>query len=641
MAVIPRFDGRIGRNLDTATTAPSAGLYTPPARTSPLESFGQTVTQAATGIAQIYRAQQERVAADYTTKKSAEIQEFTIRGMQEAKQKALETGQVEGFTDNFLQNYDKVVNQSLTDAPNDLAREALGQRMDQARNSLLEQSMRFEAATKIDIYSHNLDVAADNYAKTAAMDPQQLPQIMKQLDGDLIAARKTLGMVDAEDRLTKYKQQIVATSMSQQINENPFAAQGLIDQYKGNLSAKDFVSLSHNAIRAQHAMEVRAKQAREEASAIASVFGAVNGGIPLDPTNKKSRKAFDTYYAAVKSQDPNADLTDAVINTNIMPSMMKTELSGKLANGDAMQQVQAARQLQILHDRAPNLVGGLTKQNKAKASLINSYIDAGVTPERAVEWATKETTRADEPTLKIREKAARTEDDLKFSSVESDFTGYFGGGVEAIPDEMRADYELLAKSYYVDSGVPADKAKANALNDIRAIWYKSNTIGRERYMKQAPEVVFKNAAGTEWMKEQFNQEFKSLFPEAATNDELDNIIIEPSKLLTRKGLPVYNVYKIDEETGVIDAIFDPKGNPYRFQPDFELSPTYKKMLDSYSGDTAEEKRQSYLREMEEQQIKQITRGQQPDVQVRDKKTKKINQEIIDDAIMESISGGRF
>lgn len=610
MAVIPRFDGRIGQQLDTTSARTTTQLYVPPARNSSLEAFGSTVQQLSGKAAQIMHAEQERAAADYTTKTSAALQESVVRNMNASKQKALEKGSVDGFTDEFVKSYDDTLTAALDKAPNHLAREALQHRMLQARGPLVGQAMRFEADTRVSLYRHNLDKAADSYSKMAAMDPASIPQILKQLDGDMVAAKHTLGLPDAEHRLSAYKNQVIATSISQVIRENPYEAEGLIQRYQGNLSSKDFVALSNAAAREQQRIEKQALKARKEAQEIASVWGAVNGGIPLDPSSPDGIKAVDKFYETVKTNDPNADFSEVVLKTNIMPTAMKQELSGKLANGTTEQKVQAAQQLKVLHEQSPYLVSKMSKSDKAKASLIASYIQAGVAPGRAVEWAEKESTKATDAILKQRDKEAKKEEQLKFGAVEDEFTGWFNRGIEAIPDDMRSDYELLARAYYVDNGLPADRASANALNDLRANWYKSDVTGRSRYMKNAPEVVFKNGAGSDWIKEQFQEEYAK-----GVNgfEKPDSLILQADPILTRKGLPVYNIFRINEEIGSIEKVFDKNGKAALFQPEFESSSLYKKMLEGYEGKTFEEKRERYLQEMEEQQVKQLTRGQEPDV----------------------------
>lgn len=614
MAIIPKFDGRFGKELPTNNANPNTQLYVPPARASSLVKMGEAVTTIAGEATKLYVAQQERVAADYATKKTAEIQEFTVKNMMDAKQKALESGNVDGFTNNFLQSYDKVSNQAIDMAPNALAQQKLGKRLSESRLSLLEQSMRFESAAKIDIYRHNLDVATDKYAKTAAMDPSQLPTILKQIDSDMIDARQTLGLVDAEERLMGAKNQVVATAISKKIDEDPYTARMMINRYSDDLSAKDILALNKNADRAEKRLIREAKAAQRQAEELAMVYGAVTGNIPLNPADEKSQKAMDKYYAAVKKNDPNIDFTNTVLQTNMMPTQMKNEIAGKLESGDVSQKVKAAAQLKRIHEAAPNLVVKLSKSDKAKAAMINSYIEAGIDQRRAVEWAEKNVNIKDDPILKQREKAAKKETDLSFDNVKGKFTGTFGGGAEAIPPEMAAEYELLAKAYYIDNGLPADKASEVALNDVKAHWYKSSVTGRERFMKYAPEIEYKNGAGSAWIKEQFEKEYlgiKQLDGKVAEKKDIDNVILQPSPLYQRNGKAVYNMYKIDEETGAIDVVLDEKGKPVIFFPDFEKSPLYEELMKEVPGETFEEKQKNYTKMTQEMQMKQLTRGQQP------------------------------
>jgi len=615
MGQIPKFDGRYGEQLNVTGSSIDRQLYVPPARTSPLEGLGKAVEGTGNALTKIYVANEERKAADFTVQQSAKIQEQLIRNMNDQKKKALETGSVEGFTENFMKDFDKISNASLEQSPNTLGGKLLAERLAQTRNSLLQDSMKFESATRISLYKHNLDTAVDNYAKAASLDPTQIPNMLKNIDKDMANAKATLGIEDAEDRLKLYKSQVVATGMSQAIVNDPYGAESLINKYAPDLSARDFISLKHTAKVEQKRLEAEAKRAQKEADMMAKVYGAITGNIPLDPTDIKSQAAFDKYYESVKKNDPNADLTDSVIQTNIMPTAMKNDIAARLHSGDATQKVMAAQQLNKLQTLAPNLVSKLSSSDKAKASLISDYVNAGVMAPKAIEWAETRVNDKNDQVIKARNKEASKEEALKFNSVQGKFTSFFGGPKsDSIPATMRADFELLAKAYYVDNGLPADQASKNALNDIKGVWSVSEMTGKKKYMKNSPEQVYGNQAGTAWIREQFKGEYMSrtqIGGRIPTEGDLDNLTINPSPTLNRNGLPVYNIFRTDKETGILDMVQDESGTPMIFYPDWESSPLYQEMIKELPGKNTEEKLADYYRQMQEQQMKQLTRGQAP------------------------------
>lgn len=607
MGIIPSFDGRYGRELATTNSNSGVNLYHPPARNSGLESVGEAVGGIAKVAGELYIAQQKRVAADYTTKKSAEIQEHTIRTMAEAKQKALESGNVEGFTDNFLQTFDKIGNKSLEDAPNNLAASDMQERLSQTRNSLLESSMRFEAAAKIDIYKHNLDVATDTQTKSGIMDPSQLPILLKQSGENMIGAENILGKIDAEKYKIAARNQIVAASISKVIEDNPWQAQNMIKQYSDDLSPKDIMALNNNAHREIVRIEKAAVKARAQAAEMSAIFGAMNNNIALNAADPKVQKILDKSWNSLKESNPDLDPISFMEKTNFMPTQVRNELAGRLASGSDEQKVNAAAQLELIHERLPNLVDKISRADKAKASLISSYIEAGVVDKRAVERAENEINNKDDLVMKLRNDNYKKEDELKWEDIK-------GGFNSNIPDNLKIDYELLAKGYYME-GLPAHLAKKNALNDMKAIWFESDVTGVKRMMKNSPEIEYKVPTQGEdqyWMREQLETDWvnlKQLIP--ADKKDVKDFILRPSLEKNKEGQTEYDVLRVNKDTGDLSMVFNEDGGPLRWKPNWETSPAYKRILDQIPGNNFEEKKANYIKLMQEQQAKLETRGQQP------------------------------
>jgi hypothetical protein len=593
------------------SATPVGQLYTSPARTSAMEGAGQAIQGLAGDVGHIFQAEQQRRAADYTTKTSAEIQEFVIREMDNSQKQALAAGNVDGYTENFLKSYDETVAKALESAPNDLGREALSERMMQARNSLLAQSMKFESSARIKIYESNLDKAADNYAKAAATDPSQIPQLMKQLEGDMAAATETLGLTDARDRMDFYKNQILSTTASQMMQSNPSAALGLVEQYKDSLSAKNYASLSKSAQYQQKVLEAQAQKALEEKQENDAVWAAVNGGVALNPESVKSQKIVDKAYIEAKQEDPTVDFTQVVERTKILPKTMADDITAQLATGSPSQQVEAARQLKRLHQTVPNLVNKMSATNKARAMMIAEAVEGGVKPETAVQWADKQTNIADARVMKERESSFKKEK-LNFDSIQSEFTSFFGPGSDAIPDQMQVEGKMLLQGYYVNSGLTAEQAKSAALNDLKGNWHYSKSTGRGRYMKHAPETVYGNEHGSDWIKEElFGEISKHAMFDEKPEATLKRTVIEANPYLDNEGQIVYNVYMFDKQTGGLEPFYDANGVPVKFKPSWEESGLYESLMEKYQGQTTEERYQAYLNDVAEKRAKHELYGQVP------------------------------
>lgn len=600
MAVIPRYESRLG-SLDPGAGAPTRQMYVPPARRSSYEDVGEALQSLAGQAGKIYQAQQERAAADYTTKTSAEIQESVIRNMEASKREALAAGNVDGFTDTFIASYDETVAKALKDAPNELARAALSERMLQARVSLLAQSMSFESSSRIKIYESNLDKAADDYAKSAAMEPNQIPQFLRQLDGDMAAASETLGLTNAQERRDAYKDKIIGTAVTQVMSSNATQAQDMIEQYKEHLSAKSYVSLSNSA---QHALERQAKalaEAQERAMAEAAVFGAINDNLPLNPNMKGVSEVVNEHFLKTIQANPNADYTPVIIKTGIMPKIFEDFIVARLHNGAPEEKVWASQQLQHLRNVTPHLIEHIPSELKANAALISQYIAGGMEPRNAVEAAAKITEPADRRITEMREKKFK-EEALTFNDVKRDFTQFFGYvGEDAIPEAMAVEYDTMARGYYVGLGLDASNAKTMALSDLKGRWHKSEVGGMKRYMKNAPELVYYNGVDPSWIKEQLKDDLNSFNPHI----NFDKTVLESSPLPGPNGKPVYYVYTFDRHTLNFQKVMDRNGMPLLFMPDFEKSGTYRNIIAKYPGETNEEKYRAYLREMEEERAKKL------------------------------------
>jgi len=198
MAIIPRFDERIGQTLRSDVISPAVRSYTMPARNNQLENLGGVVMSASSQVAALYQQNMEREAANYASKASSTLYESSTAKMAAAKERALATGNITGFTQSLVDEYQKDAEKLIANAPNFIARDLVANRVRQTAASLGAEAMKFEATEKVRMYKSDLNVAADKYAKAAAIDPTQIPEIFRQLEGDLQGARATLGVQETD-----------------------------------------------------------------------------------------------------------------------------------------------------------------------------------------------------------------------------------------------------------------------------------------------------------------------------------------------------------------------------------------------------------------------------------------------------------
>lgn len=631
MAIIPRFDERIGQTLRSDVIAPAVRSYTMPARNNQLENLGGVVMSASSQVAALYQQNMEREAANYASKASSTLYESSTAKMAAAKERALATGNITGFTQSLVDEYQKDAEKLIANAPNFIARDLVANRVRQTAASLGAEAMKFEATEKVRMYKSDLNVAADKYAKAAAIDPTQIPEIFRQLEGDLQGARATLGVQETDLLAKTYKNNIVSSAISRALaSEDIQGARNLLASYQEDLSSRDYVSFANNVDILQRRLEARAQTAENIEGEISRAWAAVNGGLPLDPTKAKDRRAMDLFYIHEKEKNPNLDFTDIAIQARILPPTMRNDLYTKLAGGDSIQKAMAANSIHKIHSLLPELLKGFDSKTKAKALLISKSIDAGVDPRKAVEWADNQTAPALESVIKQRTQDVNSgRVKLSFDNVQRQFTGLFGGiaSPDAIPYRMKGEYTELARSYYINEGLSPKDAREAALNDLKANWSLTGVFGNKRYMKHAPEIEYGNGVeGNAWLYDQFKEAVLNaelIHGLKFKEEDLKNMIIDvdPDYVFRgdgeEDGQPLYNFYIVHPDTGIFDIVLDKNNQPLRFMPDFTKTDTYKRAMKEVieleqqaqeQEKSAEERYEEYIKE---ERAKSIARQQPP------------------------------
>lgn len=595
MARIPQFEPR---QIDIDPTV-GAGVPTPeimePQR-SPLEETGVAVQALGEGLQRAFQMQQKREADKFTAQATSSLMETSMRDLGQRKFQSIKNRNVEGFTDNFISNFDNQAQALLENAPNDLARQQLGQRLQQTRTNFLNQSINFESTQKIRLYEQALKESANNYSKfTKGTDIPGLDGVLKWFEDDTQKAKENLGLPEEQAETIRKggKGQIIGSAIENNLRDDPAKAKEIFETFKDDpdLDESNFdAETLENRIAAK---EEQIKQAQIETeqrlNREARVHAHFNGFI-IDPKNKNDQRALDEFYVRIKQADPLFNFMPIVESTKIMPDTLKRDLRSMLVSGNATQQVHAAQQLNLIHNNVPSVEMGFSDKDLMKAHLISEYIDSGVSPSRAIEIADKESSLPTSSEREFKERRLNNNEspELMWEHVADDFTSLFGADEAAIPFAMRGDYERKARVYYLNTGADAEKASELAVRDLRRKWSLTEVGDEIAYIPKAPELVFNDDMAPGWIKEQFDQEV-GIIP----GDDRE-IAIFPDPKVTRNGLPTYRIFLQDRRNGNIEVVRDPVTNrPRLWQPDFETSLAFQRMLEREEGKTIEEKKENF------------------------------------------------
>jgi len=264
-----------------------------------------------------------------------------------------------------------------------------------------------------------------------------------------------------------------------------------------------------------------------------------------------------------------------------------SEISGRLTVGTPEQKVKAAQIIGDLITENPRLVSAFPASTQAMATVINNSIEAGVSSQKAVEFAEKDIkenksfdrSRREQTYNLDSSKKVREERVQKVSSELAD-QGMFSFDAQ-VPDAVIGQHEFLTKEYYMNEGLSMEAASAQATKIIKSQWGVTEIGGKKRLQKYSPEAVYSvPGVSNKWIRDQAVETVRStgLFPEASSKEVNKNIELHPDPDSIYSGKPSYLVTTVVNEYGLRDIVRDEKNQPVRFTPDFSKTDHYKKSV---------------------------------------------------------------
>lgn len=160
---------------------------------------------------------EERDAASYTTKAFSEFQVGELTALDEAKQ----SGDPKDFTQRYLDGYEQRLQAQIDAAPNELAKSLIADRGYKFRDNMVAKSLSFEATQRqLDAYQ-GLDTAENNYYSMGETNPDQIPSLIAQYNGDLRGTQGRLTPKQMYDRQTNFTKNIYGRARTNMIEHDP------------------------------------------------------------------------------------------------------------------------------------------------------------------------------------------------------------------------------------------------------------------------------------------------------------------------------------------------------------------------------------------------------------------------------------
>jgi hypothetical protein len=313
------------------------------------------------------------------------------------------------------------------------------------------------------------------------------------------------------------------------------------------------------------------KRAKTDA-ALTAIGDALERGLPLDPRDKDHREALSAAFQAqtvgenVGSSTWRATAQAYAQRARMLPDQAIAWTRASLRSPDPAIASSAASFYGALQATAPDATAEFDTDTRAFAATVNSMMEAGTSPERAVETA-RATVLEARPEL-IEQRQTQYRQHTKSSAgalsslIDKDFDPGLFGAQPAASAALSVDFDAQASRYFAKVG-DIGLARDLAWQDLKRVYGPSRVNGDATVIAFPPERF--GVEPTEIRNELGN--FLKGSPQADGSAAAD-ILVVPDALTLRavsdalSGEAVRPSYKLVTKTG--DLVLDRDGIPLRY-----------------------------------------------------------------------------
>ncbi len=319
-------------------------------------------------------------------------------------------------------------------------------------------------------------------------------------------------------------------------------------------------------------IEGNIRKRAEEDAITRALSEAIASGLPLDPDDKDHRKALALAFDRDSKDMPTGSEQWQQLaihygaKTRMLPSQATAWVRQGIRSPDPNVAAAAAQFYGAVQSAVPDAADGFDQDTRAFAGMVNSMLEVGTDPERAVESA-RALSYDIKPDLRERRtrefrQLAKQTDAVLLELVDRDFDPGLFASAPAAGAGLKADFAGQAERYYAKTGDFA-LAASLAWQDLKRVYGPSTINGTAMLMAFPPEQY--GVTPAEVRVEIGN--FLKGNPQAGGATAADVLVIPDSLTMRRvhdamDGSPVRPSYRLITTSG--DLVVDRNGVPKRY-----------------------------------------------------------------------------
>jgi len=461
------------------------------------------------------------------------------------------------------------------------------------------------------------DIGRNALSSLMESDPQEALSQMNAGDWDKFTSaedlkflRKSAKKNIADNASIAQKQQaasnaLLASDLEISVNRNEATFKDIDDALKKGIITP--------AKRTQlvKSLDAESLKLRDEANILSKVRLSLGAGIPLDPTSTEDKEGVDLMwnelapsYSELPADEFSAKAVDFIKQTNILPATLKGSIAAFSRSGDTGQAMQAADLVGRMVEEALPAVNDLTDETKAQSLMIMDQVRSGIAPGKAIENARTATFGlVESEKAVIREQSRIAAPDLKSSLdtfVDQTFDPsnipFFGEEPDVTP-AMLGEYRVSFDRFMQLTRGDIEQSQKLAFQGITKVWGVTEVGGESRFMKYAPESVYRiPGVDNQWMENQFNEEMALLGAEGA--------ILATNSDVARSEKPAYPIL-VPNEDGLIEPFTDENNVGQTWQPDFKLTLEFEELNETPSPVEEAKKQRTFNQQRRQVHVKSM------------------------------------
>lgn len=404
-----------------------------------------------------------------------------------------------GFTDRYLKDYDKGLEDLLAKSDNKYYKEFVNNRFNALKVNATNRSINWEATQKNIVQKNRLVSSYEMQANMLQQNPEEYEAARLAILADTATAQQTATIDNAKGLAANAIKSAARSSVEGYLSQNKFQ------------DAKDF--LQNNAddfgdIYAQTEQRVNAKHKAFKTTnkSLVMMQDILSGRVLPNPSNTEHRDAFDEAYRSKREDfikgDPEAtlDVLNWISSTNLVGNDTKSDLQAMVyaptgQEGGAEMVMAGLRNMSTINQTNPQAFDSVFTSRDAKlVALYESKMQVGHSNDEIMKQMVDHINadEVDQKVLTMRDKAVTKELRENKTMIADDLDDIIRSDTPAyMRDGLSVRYEQLMRNHYADHG-DLGGARRYASMKINQSYKKSSANFGGGVMQFAPESIVTN-----------------------------------------------------------------------------------------------------------------------------------------------------